>query len=162
MSELPPIRKRTRQANLSRTAGPVPAAGEGGPPADTESSYQVGYKKPPLDTRFKKGQSGNPNGRPRGTKNLKTDLLEELQELIRIKEGGTPRTITKQRAMVKNLTAKAVNGDPRAVNLLINLVLRLVQVDAEEVEDADLNQDDQEIMENLAKRHRRDRNHDEE
>lgn len=161
MSELRPIRKRTRQAVPSKTAGPVAPAGGGGHTEDTGGTYQVGYKKPPLDTQFKKGQSGNPNGRPRGTKNLKTDLLEELQEQIRIKEGGTSRTVSKQRAMVKSLIAKAMQGDPRAATLLINSV-RLFQPDTEEFEDADLNQDDQEIMENLAKRHRRDRNHDEE
>ncbi len=63
--------------------------------------------------------------------------------------------------MVKSLIAKAMQGDPRAATLMINSV-RLFQSDTEEFEDADLNQDDQEIMENLAKRHRRDRNHDEE
>ena len=39
--------------------------------------YEVGYKKPPIHTRFKPGVSGNPKGRPKGTKNLATDLAEE-------------------------------------------------------------------------------------
>ncbi len=51
-------------------------------PADQTSTggYDVGYRKPPKHTRFKPGQSGNPRGRPKGTKNLKTDLIEELGE----------------------------------------------------------------------------------
>ena len=47
-------------------------------PDDKKSDYKVGYKKPPLHTRFKKGQSGNPSGRPKGSKNFST-LLAEAQ-----------------------------------------------------------------------------------
>lgn len=45
---------------------------------------KVGYRKPPAKTRFQPGQSGNPNGRPKGSVNLKTDLRSELSERIRI------------------------------------------------------------------------------
>ena len=53
-------------------------------PTDDISSapYEVGYGKPPKHTRFQPGQSGNPRGRPKGTKNLKTDLEEELSERV--------------------------------------------------------------------------------
>ena len=40
--------------------------------------YDVGYKKPPKHGRFRKGRSGNAKGRPKGGKNLKTELMEEL------------------------------------------------------------------------------------
>ncbi len=53
--------------------------------------YDVGYGKPPQHTRFRKGQSGNPTGRPKGARNLKTELLEELQEQILVREGGPGR-----------------------------------------------------------------------
>ena len=52
---------------------------------------QVGYGNPPKGSRFKKGQSGNRRGRPKGSKNLKTDLTEELQTEIKVREG--PRAI---------------------------------------------------------------------
>ena len=48
---------------------------------------QVGYGNPPKGSRFKKGQSGNRRGRPKGSKNLKTDLTEELQTEIKVREG---------------------------------------------------------------------------
>ena len=72
------------------------------------TDYEVGYKKPPKQSQFKQGQSGNPRGRPKGTKNLKTDLLEELGEQILVREGSRTRKISKQRAMLKNLIAQTL------------------------------------------------------
>ena len=87
--------------------------------------YEIGYGKPPRHTRFKKGQCGNPKGRPKGTKNLKTDLEEELQEKIVVREGETRKEVSKQRAMIKGLVAKAMQGDPRAGTVVTNLALKL-------------------------------------
>ena len=56
--------------------------------------YEVGYRKPPKHTQFKEGQSGNPAGRPKGTNNLKTDLIEELGEQILIREGDRTFTVS--------------------------------------------------------------------
>ena len=89
--------------------------------------YKVGYGKPPQHTQFKPGQSGNPKGRPKGIKNLNTDLEEELGQKILVTEGGTQLETTKQRAMIKSLFAKALNGDVRASGVLINLILGLEQ-----------------------------------
>lgn len=90
-------------------------------------SKSVGYKKPPQHTRWTKGQSGNPTGRAKGQRNLKTDLATELAEFMQITEGGVPKRITKQRAVIKALTAKAINGDPRAVQLILELVMSIVE-----------------------------------
>ena len=75
--------------------------------------YAVGYCQPPARYRFAKGQSGNPKGRAKGTKNLKTDLLEEMQERILVREGNRERKLSKQRAMLKGLTAQAIRATPR-------------------------------------------------
>ena len=69
--------------------------------------YDVGFGKPPKHTQFKKGQSGNPNGRPKGARNLKTDLFEELQTIVLVTEGSRKVRISKQLALVKVLLAKA-------------------------------------------------------
>jgi hypothetical protein len=91
------------------------------------AGYAVGYGKPPKHTQFKPGQSGNPKGRPKGIKNLNTDLEEELSQKILVTEGGTQLETSKQRAMLKALFAKALNGDVRASGVLINLILGLEQ-----------------------------------
>ena len=92
-----------------------------------EDTYDVGYKKPPKKTRYKKGDHGNPYGRPKGTRNFKTDLIEELSEKVTLKEGGRPKSVSKQRAFIKSLMAKAINGEGRAPGLLAMLTLKLLQ-----------------------------------
>ena len=112
----------------------------------------VGFGKPPKHTQFKPGQSGNPKGRPRGAKNLKTDLEEELRELITVREGGNVKTVSKQRAMLKSLTAKAVQGDPRAADIVINMMYRLLHEDEAEETSRGPSPDDKAILETHDKR----------
>jgi hypothetical protein len=77
-------------------------------------NYTVGYRKPPKATQFKPGRSGNPNGRSKGSRNLASDLAEELNEKITVREQGRSRHITKQRALIKSLMEKALEGNVRA------------------------------------------------
>ena len=109
--------------------------------------YKSGYQKPPLNSQFKKGQSGNPNGRPKGRRNLKTELTEELQEKIRVREGERSVRISKQRAIIKTLVAKTLKGDIPAANALLNLILRVLDLggDSSDV-DQPLNAEEREIM----------------
>ena len=101
---------------------------EGKKPADAAvtAGYEVGYRKPPRHTRFKPGQSGNPRGRPKGTKNLKTDLIEELGEKIVIREGDRSQKVSKQRALLKSVVNRAIKGDARAVGIALSTMMRLL------------------------------------
>ena len=86
--------------------------------------YEIGYGKPPKAHRIQPGERRNPKGRPRGSKNLVTDVREELSERVPIREGDRVRKVSKQRALVKRLLARALDNDVRAANTLIALVLR--------------------------------------
>jgi len=87
-----------------------------------DSNYAVGYGCPPLDTRFVKGKSGNPRGRPRKGHEPERNLLDvSLDKLIQIRDGEVVRTITRRRAMVEGYARSAANGDLEAIRALIIL-----------------------------------------
>jgi hypothetical protein len=117
--------------------------------------YEIGYGKPPKRNQFKEGESGNPKGRPKGTKNLKTDLMEELSEMISLREGSKEMRVSKQRGILKSHTAKAVQGDARSAALIINMVWRLLADDDDEPDEIDLAAADRKIMEAYASRNTR-------
>lgn len=80
----------------------------------------VGYRKPPRQTRFKPGQSGNRKGRPKGARNFGSVIQDELNARIIISENGRRKTISKKQAVAKQLVNKAATGDPRAMPVLLN------------------------------------------
>lgn len=114
----------------------------------------VGYKRPPKARQFQKGRSGNPKGRPKNTRNLKADLAEELSSRISITARGRATSVTKQKALVMALVARAIKGDSRAATVIVNLVRQLLEPDAQ-FEDATMQPSlaDQEIIEAFLKRH---------
>ena len=91
--------------------------------------YLVGYGKPPVATRFKPGQSGNPKGRPKRHRNLRTVLENTLNQRVTLREGERNRLSTKLEALAAMVTNRALNGDPRAVASLITLMRASGMVD---------------------------------
>jgi hypothetical protein len=95
--------------------------------------YKVGFGRPPVHTRFREGQSGNPKGRPKGTKNFKTDLEEELNERVTVTINGRIKKISKQRAFMKTVFTKALKGDARAGNTLVGMVFRFTDPSSSDI-----------------------------
>jgi len=110
---------------------------------------KVGYGRPPKATQFKRGKSGNPKGRPRGSRNLATDLAAELGEPITVREDGRQRRVSKQRALIKSLMAKSLQGDVRAAAALLSLYARII---TETPEDQPVESDELQILRRFAPR----------
>lgn len=117
------------------------------PEGRDDDDYEVGYRKPPKQTRFKKGQSGNPKGRPKGLKNLATDLREELSERIPVRENGSVKRMSKQRALIKALVTKGLNADPRSMETTLKLVANILGAGDDQIAEAPLSLEDGKILE---------------
>jgi hypothetical protein len=88
--------------------------------SETEREYAANYRKPPLHTRFKKGQSGNPRGRPK--KNLPTLLVAALNEPVFVTIDGERRKITKREAVITQLVNESAGANLRATKMLIDMM----------------------------------------
>lgn len=82
-------------------------------------TYKVGKGQPPLATRWKAGQSGNPRGRPKGAKNLVTIFDEALSQKLEIQENGKVRKISAREGIVRRLVNQALKGDIKATAFVL-------------------------------------------
>lgn len=87
--------------------------------------YEVGYGRPPGHTRFKKGQSGNPSGRPKGrvkVTNIDLVLDEVASVAIAVNDNGRHRKISKLKALITSEFNKALKGNPSSVKSIVSLL----------------------------------------
>jgi hypothetical protein len=87
-----------------------------------DKAHKTGFKNPPLKTRFKKGRSGNPKGRPLKIKNTSILLSIELDKLIVVRENGKETKITKREALMTSLVNDAITGKNQARPLLLKVL----------------------------------------
>lgn len=86
------------------------------------STYEVGYGKPPMATRFKRGQSGNPKGRPKTSKNVGKMLEDIFNRKITITEHGVRRDVTMLEAIFRQVANGAAKGELRHVDRVMKLL----------------------------------------
>jgi len=121
--------------------------------ADDEHDYKVGPGRPPLRTRFKKGQSGNPGGRRK--KPLPALLADALNEPVFVTIDGERRQITKREAIVHQLVNKSTTADLRATKMLFDMMKDAEQkagVAAPPAEPRQLDEADKEVLQNFIER----------
>jgi hypothetical protein len=122
-------------------------------PPKKKRDYEVGYGKPPRHTRFTKGQSGNPRGRPSGAKNLKTLLSEALNERVMVTENGRPRKVTKRQAIITQLVNRSATADFRAIKILFDMVRDIeAQTEPASAESSAFSETDEKVLEQLRAR----------
>jgi uncharacterized protein DUF5681 len=89
----------------------------------TESRHRR-LQTPAQGTPVPARQSGNPAGKPKGARSFKSDLRDELSELVSITEGGREIEVSKQRLLIKRLVASAIEGDARAIATVVSFCVR--------------------------------------
>ena len=93
---------------------------------DTEN--QVGYKTPPKASRFKKGRSGNPSGRPRKVPGIPELLTTVAKQKVLTNGKNGPKYMTKLEASLTQLVNKAASGDLKAEQLLLEMMNRFPEI----------------------------------
>jgi hypothetical protein len=112
-----------------------------------KGDYEVGRGKPPKHTQFKPGESGNPKGKSKGTKNFKTYLFNEMNAKVVISENGKQKKLTRLEAFTKRMMEKALNGDPRFAKLLTDLIARYDADMSEDINTETLSETEARILE---------------
>jgi Family of unknown function (DUF5681) len=88
-------------------------------------NYDVGYGRPPSQSRFKPGQSGNPRGKAPGNKSFKTAFLNELTQPVMVEDQGRRRRMSRNEVLVKSLVNDALKGNHRARKLVFDTLAQL-------------------------------------
>lgn len=115
-----------------------------------DSEEDVGYGKPPRATRFKPGESGNPKGRPRGSKNESTILKELLNEKLSLRQpNGRIKKIPALEGVHRKQLERALKGDVKSAAFVLNRYAALV---SGELQIDELSDDDRAVLDAFARR----------
>jgi len=85
-------------------------------------NYKVGYGRPPLDSQFQKGRSGNPAGRPKGARGVSAVIAAAMADMVVVTVDGKRRKMSKLQAAFTQQANKAASGDRHAIKLMVELL----------------------------------------
>ena len=117
-----------------------------------DDDCEVGYRRPPRHSRFVKGQSGNPRGRPAGAKNMKTLLSKALDELVIVTEDGGRRKVSKRQAIATQLVNRSAKADFKAIQILLGMLRDIEGNTDAHCSDAAFTEADQQIIQRIRSR----------
>lgn len=89
-----------------------------------KARYEVGYRKPPKTTQFKKGKSGNPNGRPKRKPTLELMVEKLLAQPISILIDGKQQRVRRDEALLMSALTRAIKGDSRLIKFMTDIIAR--------------------------------------
>ena len=110
------------------------------------ADYAVGYGRPPRATQFASGKSGNPRGRPKGSRTVGAILQDILRQKIAVTENGKTRRLAALEVMLRRLVNDAMRSDAKAMKLLLALVERYAETTEAKVQLGELLAEDQTIL----------------
>ncbi len=94
-------------------------------PDDSDNDEMVGYGRPPVASRFQKGRSGNPKGRPKGRKSVGKIFLDAVHRTIEVREGDRVRSMSKIEAVIEVNLNKALKGNHQSFSKLMDVAGKL-------------------------------------
>ena len=122
------------------------------PPKEPYDPDRVGYRNPPKKHQFGENQSGNPKGRPPGSKGLRTDLKQVLGTIRTIVINGKEITGRSQWLMLEALAMRGSHGDLKAIAQLLPLILQVLGMEDQDVDPNRLSGDDDAMLDRMIKR----------
>jgi hypothetical protein len=119
-----------------------------GRPASPEADDAVGYGRPPRRTRFRSGRSGNPKGRPKGSRGINKMLRDALSRRVPVQEDGRTRVLTVREVIIRRVVNDAAKMDQKALKILLSLMDRYGGTSETAVDMKELAAEDQAILAN--------------
>jgi hypothetical protein len=114
--------------------------------ASTPSDYAVGYGRPPKQTRFQPGKSGNPAGRRKGSRTVGAILTDIIEQKVPVTENGKTRRMPALEVMLRRLVNDAMRGERNAMKLLLSFVDRYADTAEAKVQLGELLAEDRKIL----------------
>lgn len=139
-------RKKTKQQRSGHGPADQEVSTGGGP-----AGAPVGYARPPIASRFKPGKSGNPHGRPRSSRNLKTIIQSALTAPVVLRQGDRKRSVSKLEGIVMKQVESALKGDGKAALATLKMAAQvgLLEVPEGTAEPIALSASEQEMVNEL-------------